>query len=290
MRANNWNRWGESDEAGAPNMIGRNEVRAAAALVRDGRVLSLAQPISSKTLVPQIRSRVAHMMTRDGGDYAAGARRASGFQFADDAIFMPLHVGTHIDALCHAWYDGKLYNGFPGDSVRSQGAQHCGVDKLPPLVARGVLLDVVGLLGGPLADGSSIGRDTLEQAVAAAGTTLAPGDVVVIRTGWLERHEGLAEADFDTEPGLDVEAAEWLAAADVAAIGADNFAIEAMPFPAGTVFPVHQRLIRDFGIPLIEGMVLKPLAETGRNVFAFVAAPLPIVGATGSPLTPLAIL
>ena len=290
MSADNWSRWGEGDEIGAPNTIGPREVRAAAGLVRDGRVFSLAQPISARTLVPKLRTRVAHMMTRDGGDYAAGARRAGGFQFADDCIFMPLHTGTHIDALCHAWYDDKLYNGFAGDSVRSQGAQHCGVDKLPPMVARGVLLDIVSLRGGPLADGESIGREALEQALAAAGTTLAPGDVVLIRTGWQERHEGAAEADFDAEPGLDVEGAEWLAAADVAAIGADNFAIEAMPFPPGEVFPVHKRLLRDFGVPLIEGMVLKPLAETGRTVFAFVAAPLPIIGATGSPLTPLAIL
>jgi kynurenine formamidase len=114
--------------------------------------------------------------------------------------------------------------------------------------------------------------------------------VVLLRTGWVERHEQSSSADFNTEPGLTVDAAEWLARAGVAVVGADNFAIEAMPFPGNSIFPVHQRLLRDFGIPLIEGLVLRSLADSGRSVFAFVAAPLPIVGATGSPLTPLAIL
>ena len=89
---------------------------------------------------------------------------------------------------------------------------------------------------------------------------------------------------------LDLEAGLWLAQQDVALIGADNYAVEVLPFAPGTVFPVHQCVIRDYGIALLEGMQLKPLVETGRREFLFVAAPLTIVGATGSPLTPLAVL
>jgi kynurenine formamidase len=87
-----------------------------------------------------------------------------------------------------------------------------------------------------------------------------------------------------------VAAARWLAERGVAAVGADNFAVEHIPFPPEKVFPVHQCLIRDFGIPLIEGLVLAPLAEAGASSFLFMAAPLPIRGATGSPLAPLAVL
>ena len=128
------------------------------------------------------------------------------------------------------------------------------------------------------------------QAAEAASVAVDPGDAVLIRTGWQEACAGSPDVSFDEEPGIDVEAALWLAEAGAAMVGADNFAIEAIPFPPGTVFPVHQRLIRDFGVPLLEGLVLQPLAEQGRGQFLFVAAPLPVVGGTGSPLAPLAVL
>ena len=95
---------------------------------------------------------------------------------------------------------------------------------------------------------------------------------------------------FDIEPGIDESAALWLAEREVAMIGADNFAIEAMPFPEGKVFPVHQMLIRDFGVPLLEGLMLDPLVASGRHEFLFIASVLPIVGATGSPLAPVVVL
>jgi kynurenine formamidase len=155
-----------------------------------------------------------------------------------------------------------------------------------PIVTRGLLLDIAAVHGGPLPDGTVIGVDDLVQAALTAGTEPAKGDVVMIRTGWAERQT----IGFEREPGIDLAAALWLAEREVAAVGADNFAVEVLPFAAGTVFPVHQRLIRDFGIPLLEGLVLRPLADTGRHSFLFAASPLPVVGGTGSPISPMAIL
>ncbi|MBO1081318.1 cyclase family protein [Roseomonas haemaphysalidis] len=286
-----WGRWGAADEAGAPNRIGREQVRLAASLVRTGQVVSLAQPLSPASPVPKHRAGMQHFMGRDGGDYAAGAKRPGGFQFAEDTVVLPLHLGTHMDALCHAWCDDHLYNGFLGSTVRSTTrALRCGAEKLPPVTTRGLLLDVVALRGGPLPGDASIGREALQAACARIGATPGEGDAVLIRTGWQEAQQPGAEVDFTREPGIDVEAAEWLADSGVALVGADNYAIEVLPFPPGTVFPVHQRLIRDYGVPLLEGMVLKPLAEAGGGVFLFVAAALPLVGATGSPVNPLAVL
>jgi len=286
-----WGRWGADDEAGAPNLIGPPQVKHAISLVKTGQVISLTQPISDRLPVPFHRANVQHFMGRDGGDYAAGAKRPGGFQFAEDTVILPLHLGTHIDALCHAWCDDHLYNGLPGNTVRSTTrALRCGVEKIPPLVTRGVLLDVAGLRGAPVPPGDTIGQSELQRAAARAGVTLQDGDAVLIRTGWLESQDPAKGVDFNREPGIDVEAALWLAESGAAIVGADNFAIEAMPFPAGTVFPVHQQLIRDYGIPLLEGLVLRPLAEAGATAFLFVACPLPIVGATGSPVAPVAVL
>ncbi len=108
-----WGQWGAEDERGALNFVGSEQVRQAVGLVRSGRVISLAQPLSERTPVPGHRASMQHFMGRDGGDYAAGGKRPGGFQFAEDTVVLPLHFGTHIDALCHAWYDDKLYNGFP---------------------------------------------------------------------------------------------------------------------------------------------------------------------------------
>ncbi len=289
MSQDNWNRWGPEDERGALNHIDASAVKRAAGLVTSGQVISLTQPLSARTPFPPHRAGMQHFMGRSGGDYAAGARRPGGFQFAEDTLLMPGHIGTHIDALCHAWYDDQLYNGFPGAGTRgTTGAARCGIDKMGPIATRGVLLDIAALRGGPLRDGDSIGADDLERAAKVAGGEPGKGDVVLIRTGWPER--GGAAISFDTEPGIDLEAALWLAEREVAVAGADNFAVEVLPFATGTVFPVHQRLIRDFGIPLLEGLVLAPLAATGRHMFLFAASPLPVVGGTGSPISPMAIL
>ena len=281
-----WGRWGEQDEVGAFNQLTARTARDAAALVRDGVVVALAQPLSGATPAPANRCGFSHFMSRDGGD-SVGRERRGQLGLADDAMVTPLHIGTHMDALCHVWRGEQIYNGFPARSVRSVGALHCGIEKLPPFFGRGVLVD---LIEHALADGAAITATMIEDALRATGEALQAGDAVLIRTGWLERQSTAAAPDFNSEPGIDVGAADFLAARGVALVGADNFAIEQMPFAPQDAFPVHQRLLCDFGIPLLEGLVLAPLAAFGRSSFLFVAAPLPIVGGTGSPVAPIAIL
>ncbi|MGN6305237.1 MAG: cyclase family protein [Mesorhizobium sp.] len=285
-----WGKWGDADERGALNHIGTRQVRDAAQRVRQGKTISLAQPISATMPVPSSRPGVMHFMNRDGGDYAAGRRRPGGFQFADDTVVMPLHAGTHLDALCHCWYDDALYNGFSATEVRSNGAARLGIQTLGPIATTGVLLDFVALNGGPLVDGFAIGPDMVAAAIERTGAPLEAGDAVLLRTGWQERSRAGEQVDFDNEPGLDREAGLLIAEAGAALVGADNFAVEVLPFRAGTVFPVHQCLIRDYGITLLEGLELAELAAQCVPRFLFVAAALPIRGATGSPVNPVAIL
>jgi kynurenine formamidase len=284
-----WGRWGTADQRGAFNLADANAARRAASLVREGRVFALGQPLSPQTPAPAHRMRMGHLMDQDGGDYAAGAERPSGYQVADDTLLMPVHTGTHVDALCHAWYDDSLYNGFSSDGTRSSGATHCGVDKLGPLFSRGVLFDFVRQRGASLAAGYAIGAAELSAMVAVTGVTPSEGDAVLIRTGWLEAALGDPRY-FAGEPGLDESGAVWLAEHGVSLVGADNFAVEVIPFADGKFFPVHQRLIRDFGVPLLEGLVLAELGAIRATQFLFAMTPLPIVGGTGSPVCPIAVL
>jgi len=291
MSENNWGRWGSDDEAGALNLVTSEVTRLACSLVRTGRIVVLGQPLGPGTVVPTHRKRIERFMVRDGGDYAAGARTRGGFQFAEDVVSFAAHSGTHIDALSHAWYDDQIYNGYPASGVRSTtGAQKCGAEQLHPIVTRGVLLDVAAIVDEPLSAGAPINTAHLVAATRNAGVELRPGDVVLVRTGWYGSVGDREDEYLDGEPGIDLGAAHWLATAGVSVVGADNLAIEVMPFLDDVWFPVHQFLLRDQGIPLIEGMVLDELAKAEASEFLFIASPLPLVGSTAGPVCPLAVL
>jgi kynurenine formamidase len=288
--SNVWGLWGEDDEAGALNRIGADQVRAGTALVSDGVVVRLGQDLGPRTPMSPHRKQPERFMTRDGGDYAAGARRPGGFQFAEEVVSFAAHTATHIDALAHAWYDDRLYNGFPSSTVRSTtGAQRCGADKLRPIATRGVLLD----LAGPdleVEPGRPFGAQELQRAAQEAGVEVGEGDAVLLHTGWMEAAGSDGARYFAAEPGIDVSGARWLAEAGVAVVGADNYAVEVQPSEPEAAFPVHQLLIRDWGVPLIENLILAELLASGRRTFFFVAAPLPLVGGTAGPVNPIAVL
>ncbi len=289
--AGNWGRWGPKDEAGAGNLIDGTVVREALGLVRSGTVLSLAQPLGPQTPVPGHRHPPARFMERTAGDYAHRAGSTADFRFAEDSVLLPTHAGTHVDALAHAWAGEELYNGHAAEGTQARrGAMRCGAEKLLPMVTRGVLLDLVPPGAVSLASEAGIGSTQLEDAYVAAEIEPQPGDAVLLRTGWWNRHQGDPQRYFATEPGLSTDGAAWLAARDPAVIGADNCAIEVYPFREGERFPVHLLLLHRHGIALIENLDLAALVERGVAKFLFVAAPLPLVGSAGSPLNPLAVL
>jgi kynurenine formamidase len=301
----NWGRWGAADERGAANLVTPEVVLAAAAAVRTGRVVGLAQPIRGSTSgpgaqrVPHLAGRPLpqHFMSVDGGDYAAGARRIKGeMGVADDALIVSPHgTTTHIDALAHMWRGETLYNGHAADRVRSYGATRCGIDKLGPLVTRGVLLDVAGHRGVPyLTPDTHVDAALLAEVEGAAGVSIRAGDVVLVRTGWPAVFGESPVRYQDAQPGLSPDGARFLLARDVVAIGADNVAVGALG--PGGVFPdsvdddVHLLTLWAHGVHLIEMLALDELAAAGQAEFLFVAAPLPIEGGTASPLTPVAVL
>jgi len=231
-------------------------------------------------------------MSLDGGDFAAGVKLPHNARAADDYIIMPTHSGTHIDALAHVWTGDELYNGHSANYVRSYGATRCGIDKMGPLVGRGVLLDVAATKGVEVLDaGYVITASDLEACANLNGVQVGEGDTVLVRTGWLKARVGTPELFHSNQPGIGLDAARWLASRDVVAVGADNSSVEAMDWDGRRTTPnvVHQMLIREFGIPLMELMTLEGPAQDGVHEFLLVVAPLPIKGGVGSPVNPVAI-
>ncbi len=282
--------WGPLDECGARNLIDAAATLRGIASVRSGRVVSLSVEIKGGSRGPATPNRapVQHFMVRDGGDYAAGMEEAHGFGFADDVIQLPTHGTTHVDALCHVWQNGLMYNDFPASDVKSRGASRCGIEKLEPIVTRAVFVDLAPETKGQ--PGYAMHRDELEAAVAKTGVRPEPGDALVVRTGWLSQwREG--KADPLVCSGLHHDCAEWIVEQGFALVAADNTAVEVLPSkdPAAAV-PLHIRLLRDNGIYLAELLDLEELARVGQSSFMLCVAPLRIIGGTGSPINPVAVL
>jgi kynurenine formamidase len=232
-----------------------------------------------------------HTLPRRHGD----SYRDDGMSAANDLISLGTHVGTHIDALAHVSVDDRLHDG--SDALRSQagGRFRTGaIDELPPLVGRGVLLDVPAALGlTALEPGYEITPADLDLAVKRQETPLRPGDVVLIRSGWGRRWDDReAYIGHDTGvPGVGEAGARWIGAQRVRLAGADTIAFERLAAGAGhSLLPAHRVLLVEHGINLIEAMALEELAEAEVHEFTLVLAHLPIVGATGSPVRPLALV
>lgn len=208
-------------------------------------------------------------------------------------VSMTFHVGTHVDALGHFSAGERMYAGRDSDrTVGDLGLYELGAEAIPAIVARGVLLDVARFgSAGALIGGEAVTRAMLERAEAAAGTTLRPGDVALIRTGWGALYGDDPATYVRSEPGLDLEAARYLTSKGVIAIGADNMAVEVMPGTDSTIsMPVHQHTLVDCGVYLIENMALDALAESGRREVCFLLLTPRIRGATGSLARPIALL
>lgn len=288
----NWRRWGDEDERGALNLLDAAAVQRGLAAARLGEVVPLGLPVQARRVpVMPPRPPVLHTMLVDGADFEAGARRGpNGLQFADDHLSMACHSGTHLDALSHIARNGVMYNGVPASEVRSAtGARRLGIDKVGGIVCRGVLLDVLHQ-SARLEAGQAITVSDLQRALNHADTELQPGDAVLIRTGWLARFDENDRTWYEGEPGIDVDAAYWLADQGVVLVGADNFAVEVVPAPSGEPLPVHLAMLQERGVYLLELVDLEPLVRAAASTFTLMLAPLRITGGVASPVNPLAII
>jgi len=291
----NWGRWGVEDERGTLNLITPEVVLEATRTPTTGKVYSLALPISrAGTPDLGVRPRPERLTLATPGDApmyeAFGA--APGVGANEDLLFIPSHAGTHMDALCHVYADGSLYNGHPASGFgAATGAARCGIEHNGTFAARAVLLDLARHLGGEmLAPGRAVTSDELESCRAAQGVEIAAGDALLVRTGWLEGREAVGGTlRAGGEPGLGLDAVDFIRDHDVAVVGADNGAIECIPFDEGRFLGVHLELIAKLGVTLVEHLWLADLAADRCWQSLLVVGALPVTGATGSPVNPIAI-
>jgi kynurenine formamidase len=293
--ADNWGRWGTDDERGALNLLTPDVVKEALKAPKTGKVYSLSIPIQ-RSGIPNFEFRGApQRLTLAGQGDEAFHRSVGGVEGVganEDMLVMAAHTATHLDALGHVYEGRKLYNGFSAEEVSAMsGAPRCGVDKIGAIVGRGVLVDVAAALGVSALDpGHVITVAEFELACSRESVELRSGDIVLIRTGWLEGYMNPDDGfDIHPQPGIGLELAEHLAASDVCVVGADNSAVEALPFDQGVYLGSHIVLLVSHGIHLLEHVALQELSRDGCYEFLVTIAPLNVPGATGSPVTPVAV-
>lgn len=304
----NWGRWGDSDEVGTLNHIQPQDIVEAARLVRTGKVFSLSIPFDDRG--PQRpgsgRSNPIHLMSVDGRDFMSGSGTAEErdvrrkyLQNADDVVIMPLQSATQWDGLAHVFFEQKMYNGYSASHVNSAGAQRNSVTKAADrMVGRGVLLDLPRALGvDRLQPGHPIGRTELDQACETQQVSVGRGDFLLLRTGAMcavaERGDW-GDYAGGPAPGLGLDSVTWLHEREVAGVAIDTWDAEVRPAQTPDVaVPVHIVLLVHMGLWLGEIFDLEQVArhceDTNVSEFLFVAPPLCITGAIGSPLNPLAI-
>lgn len=256
------------------------------------RVVDLAQPMHAGMPTSPNHPGFRLSYLRRHGDMV----RPDGASASNELIVTGGHVGTHTDALAHVSFKGYLHGGVPVEEAFSNGkfVSH-GIDQFTPLVTRGVFLDIPASQGVDiLPAGYPIGVAELELACASAGITIAERDAVIIRTGWGQHFSGDHEAYLGQThgvPGPTADAARWLADRKISVTGADSTAYEHIPAGKGhSELPAHNVLLFESGINIIEHMGLEKASEEKLTEFMFVLAPLNIVGGTGAPTRPIAVI
>ena len=304
-RVSNWGRWGSDDVLGTLNFLDDAKRVEGARLVQRGAAFSLSQRFDMDG--PQRgwrrRTNPVHTMLDTGTDAAAGIQGfPHGLGGADDVIAMPLQCSTQWDGLGHIFDHGVAWNGRPaGEVVTSLGDAVTGIETVAGVIAgRGVLLDVGRAAGpdGELPDGFAITEAHLRETAARQGTSSAVGrgDIVLVRTGRLARarREGWGDYAGGASPGLSFTTADWLHGTEIAGIATDTWGFEVRPNEFDVAFqPLHQVAIPNIGLFLGEMWDLDALAADcaadGRWDFFLTAAPLPVTGAVGSPVNPIAV-
>ncbi|ABL80128.1 MULTISPECIES: cyclase family protein [unclassified Nocardioides] len=291
--------WGPDDQLGALNHLSREGSAAILARVDGTRSYDLSidyfvgMPSFQAAGDPSYQLFMSHTPAGTVVDNMNGVGEAGNRHvcYSGDVVFMYTHTGTHIDSLSHFGVDGHIYNGFSvEDNLGSRGWTKGGAEVIPPIITRGVLIDVAkSHQVDCLPDSYAITVEDCQKVLNDAGITLQPGDVALIRTGrmgfWPDGSKVLGNP-----PGLSLEAAKWLTRQGISAIAADQECVEVGPSQhEDNWLPGHCHFLAEAGVPMIELVNLEELSRDGVDEFCLIAAPIRLRGASGAPLRPIAL-
>ena len=284
----NWGRWGEDDQLGAANLITPAKRKQAASLVKQGVSVSLARDPRTEKAIDNANP-YEHTMLRTGQD--------EGSTGSGDRYSVSYHglAHTHLDGLCHIFYQGKMYNGYSQQEVTEKGCGRDGIDNLKEgIFTRGILIDIPALKGVPyLEPGTAIYAEDLEAWEKKAGIKVSSGDVVFVRTGRWARQAELGPWNvIEHTAGLHASVAPWLKERGVAMIGGDAANDVSPSGIEGGFYPLHRLAINAMGVLMFDNCDLEALskaaAQHNRWEFLLTVAPIPMIGGTGSPVNPIA--
>ncbi len=300
----NWGRWGDDDEVGALNYLGPEQVLAAVGLVRQGKVFTLQRLIGDPNgdpvwpgRAPAERTQILDESTWDSPD---APQYPGGLHYADDKIDAYLQGSTQYDALGHLWYGGKIWNGYDARTTIG-GLEKASVEPIAQrgVVGRAVLLDMARFRGKPNLDkGETFTHEDLQECARAQGVEIQKRDILVVRTNFLRLFHEQGEGFYEgfNEPGLvySPELVRWFQDMEIPNLVTDTIANEVTYDPAtGVALVLHSALMRNLGVSLTEIADLEALAadcaEDGRYAFLYVAAPLRVAKAAGTPVNPVVI-
>lgn len=294
--AQDWTKsqWGPDDEIGAANHITPQSVLAASKLVKTGKTYNLGIIVDKNT--PAFSPRSMSIAILQPNQIESDGLGTNGMTYNDDIFTGWLGIGPQIDGLGHIGIKHTYYNGnMDKDFAKADGLTKLGLEKLPPIVTRGVMLDMAKFYDVDIVkEGTAYTKEDIQAAAKQQGVEIRKGDVILFHSNWLELLDGEKQDHkryVSVEPGVGITGAEYLAEIGVVAVGADTWGVEPLPFEKGTdgVFLVHQILIPQNGIFILENMDTRELAKDNAHEFLFVLGTTRMRGAVQMMINPTAI-
>ncbi|MEM7520287.1 MAG: cyclase family protein [Pseudomonadota bacterium] len=286
-------KWGADDTIGSANLVTPERTLEAAKLIKQGKSLPLGITIGPDT--PAFPPRTLSLQVVQPNQQ--GGQKLSGFgyegNYNDDLLQTWIGIGSQLDGLGHLGENGKYYNCLDEKEISViTGLTKLGTHAVPPLVGRGVVLDMAGQAGVEMLEpGQNFGSEEIKAAAAAQNVEIGEGDIVIFYTGWTD---GMLEKSpqlwGQVEPGLTNEGAVYMASLNPIAVGADTWGLEAVPPAEGDkVFYGHVTLLKDHGIYILETMNVGPLVAEGVSEFMFVLGQPRIRGTVQAMINPVAL-
>ncbi|WP_407494183.1 cyclase family protein [Elizabethkingia anophelis] len=282
--------YGKGDEIGAANLMTPDLVLQSVKLVKKGKTLPLAVPVDKH--LPAFRHRSFNLYNIQPGEQGGKTLGPNKFSFNDELVNAWTGVGTQLNGIGHIGIDNVYYNGnIATDFVTVEGVKKLGVEKVPPMVTRAVVLDMTAYYGKNIVPGGTeFTVSDIQNVLKKEGLSLKKGDIVLFNTGWLELIGKDNNQFLETEPGIGMEAAQWLADQGIIAFGGDTWASEVYPNPKSKEeFPINQFMLAKRGIYNLELIDTRPLVKEKVWEFLFVLGQPLYVGSTQVNVNPVAI-